>query len=212
VDRKKNERGELMADRETVIGKVRELLRLRMSFIPYLYAAFNEYRSSGKPPIRALVLDWPTDAKVRQADDEFMFGDSVLVAPMFGSETNRAVYLPHGNWYDFWTHTKITGGNTINVINSVEQIPLFVKSDSLLPLAEPVEFIKPDTCFDITVNVVGKKPTDITLYEDDGISTAYARGKQNQVKLHADGEEHSVQRSGNYHGPERYNVSSWKQF
>ena len=46
-----------------------------MSFVPYLYAAFNEYHSTGKPPIRALVLDWPEDPKVRQIDDEFMFGE-----------------------------------------------------------------------------------------------------------------------------------------
>ncbi|HXI71751.1 MAG TPA: MFS transporter [Verrucomicrobiae bacterium] len=62
--------------------------------------AFNEYHSTGKPPICALVLDWPANPKVRQIDDEFMFGDSVLVAPMFAGETNRLVYLPGGNWYD----------------------------------------------------------------------------------------------------------------
>jgi alpha-D-xyloside xylohydrolase len=212
VDRKKNERNQLMEDREAVIGKVRELLRLRMRFIPYLYTAFNEYHSSGKPPIRALVLDWPADAKARQIDDEFMFGDSILVAPMFGGETNRTVYLPSGNWFDFWTHAKITGENTINVTNSVDQIPLFVKGDTLLPLAEPVEFIKPDTCFDITVNVVGDKPAGFTLYEDDGVTTAYAKGEQNQLMLRADGDTHSLERNGNYHGPDRYKISGWKQF
>ncbi len=61
-----------------------------------------------------------------------------------------------------------------------KQIPLFVKGGTLLPLAEPVEFIKPDTCFDITVNIVGDKPADFTLYEDDGVTTAYAKGEQSQ--------------------------------
>jgi alpha-D-xyloside xylohydrolase len=212
VDRNKNEHDELMPGRQAVAEKVRQLLQLRMRFIPYLYAAFNEYHSTGKPPIRALVLDWPSDAKTRQIDDEFMFGDSVLVAPMFAGETNRAVYLPSGDWFDFWTHGRITGGKTIRVTNGVEQIPLFVKSGVLLPLAEPVEFVKPDTCFEIAVNVIGEKPADFTLYEDDGVSTAYARGKQNQVKLHANGDDHSVQRSGNYRGPERYRISGWKRF
>lgn len=54
-----------------------------MRFIPYLYTVFNEYHNTGKPPIRALVLDWPEDGNRRQIDDEFMFGNSVLVAPMF---------------------------------------------------------------------------------------------------------------------------------
>jgi alpha-D-xyloside xylohydrolase len=212
VDRGKNQRNEFMSDRQAVADGVRQLLELRMSFIPYLYSAFNEYHAAGKPPIRALVLDWPADPKARPIDDEFMFGDSVLVAPLFAGQTNRTIYLPAGDWYDFWTHAKITGGTTIEATNSVGQIPLFVKGGTLLPLAKPVEFLKADTCLDLTVNIVGDKAADFTLYEDDGTTTAYAKGGQNHVQLHADGDKHSIQRDGDYHGPERYKISSWKQF
>lgn len=212
VDRGKNQRNEFMLDREAVADRVRQLLQLRMRFLPYLYSAFNQYRKTGKPPIRALVLDWPKDPKVPSIDDEFMFGDSVLVAPMFAGEARRKVYLPAGDWFDFWSHKKISGGKFIEATNGVGQIPLFLKGGTLLPLAEPVEFISPDTCFDLTVNLVGEKPADFTLYEDDGITTAYAKGEQNQIKLHADGDDHSVERSGDYHGPDRYKISSWKRF
>ena len=212
VNRKKNERNEFMPDRQVVTDNVRQLLQLRMSFIPYLYTAFNEYHTTGKPPIRALVLDWPKDPKVRQIDDEFMFGDSVLVAPMFAGETNRTVYLPIGDWYDFWTHAKITGGKNLEATNGVGQVPLFVKGGTLLPLAEPVEFVKTDTCFDLTVNIVGNKTADFTLYEDDGTTTAYAKGEQNQIQLHDDGGKPSIRRDGGYHGPERYKITGWKQF
>jgi alpha-D-xyloside xylohydrolase len=212
VNRKKNERNEFMPDRQAVADNVRQLLQLRMSFIPYLYSAFNEYHSTGKPPIRALVLDWPADPKVRQIDDEFMFGDSVLVAPMFAGQTNRTVYLPVGDWYDFWTHMKITGEKTIEATNGVGQVPLFVKGGTLLPLAEPVEFVKADTCFDMTINIVGNNTADFTLYEDDGITTAYAKGEQNQIQLRNDGDKHSIRRDGSYHGPERYKITSWKRF
>jgi alpha-D-xyloside xylohydrolase len=212
VDRGKNQRNEFMSDRQAVADGVRQLLELRMSFIPYLYSAFNEYHAAGKPPIRALVLDWPADPKVRPIDDEFMFGDSVLVAPVFAGQTNRTVYLPAGDWYDFWTHAKITGGKAIEATNGVGQIPLFVKGGTLLPLAEPVEFLKACTCFDITVNIVGEKAADFTLYEDDGSTTAYAKGEQNQIQLHADGDKHSIQRDGDYHGPERYKIAGWKPF
>lgn len=212
VNRNKNVRNQFMADRAAVTENVRKLLQLRMSFIPYLYSAFNEYHTTGKPPIRALVLDWPNDPKTRSIDDEFMFGDSVLAAPMFAGETNRAVYLPAGDWFDFWTHTKISGGKIITVTNGVEQIPLFVKNGTLLPLAAPVEFIKPDTCFDLTVNVVGDKPADFVLYEDDGVTGDYLKGAQNQIHLHADGDKHSVLHSGDYHGPDRYQITGWKPF
>lgn len=212
VNRAKNNRGELMPERGAVTEAVRKILQLRMSFIPYLYTAFNEYRAAGKPPLRALVLDWPDDPKVRAIDDQFMFGDSVMVAPMFAGEERRTVYLPAGDWYDFWTRAKISGGISLEVTNGVGQIPLFVRSGTLLPLAEPVEFIKPDTAFDVTVNLVGGQPADFTLYEDDGVTTAYARGDQNQLVLHADGGQHSVRRSGNYHGPERFKITGWKPF
>jgi alpha-D-xyloside xylohydrolase len=212
VNRKKNERNELMPDRQAVADVVRRLLQLRMSFIPYLYSAFNEYHAAGKPPIRALVLDWPNDPKTHSIDGEFMFGDSVLVAPMFAGETNRTVYLPAGDWFDFWTHAKIRGGRFVDATNGVGQIPLFVKGGTLLPLAEPLEFVKPDTCFNLTVNIVGEKPAGFMLYEDDGVTTAYANGEQNQILLHADGDNRSIQRKGNYHGPERYKITGWKQF
>lgn len=210
INRDKNNNGELMPNREAVTDTVRQLLQLRMSFVPYLYSAFNEYHTTGKPPLRALVLDWPNDPNVREIDDQFMFGDSVMVAPMFEGQTSRKVYLPPGDWYDFWTHTKYAGGTTIEATNGMDQIPLFVKNNTLLPLAEPVEYIKPDTCFNITINVVGDKPADFTLYEDDGLTTGYAHGDQNQIDLR--GTDHSVTRRGNYHGPERFKIIDWKPF
>ncbi len=214
VDRGKNNDDQLMSatERQALTEGVRQVLQLRMSFIPYLYSAFNEYRISGQPPVRALVLDWPEDPKVRQIDDEFMFGDSVLVAPIFSGQKSRPVYLPAGDWYDFWTHRKIVGGVSIEATNGVKQIPLFVKGGTLLPLAKPVEYIKPDTCFEITVNLVGNQPADFILYEDDGITTAFSQGKQNQIKLHTDGTSHSAQVAGNYRGASRYKITDWKLF
>ena len=187
-NRDKNNRGEPMSECKAVTDGVRKLLRLRMSLIPYLYTAFNEYYYTGKPPIRAMVLDWPDYPKVRQLDDQFMFGDSILVAPMFAGESKRPIYLPAGDWYDFWTRAKLKGGRTIEATNRAEQIPLFVKGGSLLPMADPVEYVKADVCFNITVHIFGDKPADVTLYEDDGVTSAYASGEQNQIQLHADGD------------------------
>jgi alpha-D-xyloside xylohydrolase len=214
VDRDKNNRNELMpeGERRALTEQVRRVLELRMSFIPYLYSAFKEYHLTGKPPVRALVLDWPGDPKVRQIDDEFMFGDSVLVAPLFAGQKSRQVYLPAGDWYDFWSRERRQGGRTIGVANAVGQIPLFVKSGTLLPLAKPVESIKPDTCFEITAHIVGENAATFTLYEDDGISTDFASGNQGRVVLKAGPESNSVSRTGDYHGPLRYKITAWREF
>jgi alpha-D-xyloside xylohydrolase len=212
VNRNKNNNGEFMPDSPAVTETVRRLLQLRMSFVPYLYSAFNEYRLAGKPPIRALVLDWPKDVATRQIDDQFMFGDSVLVAPMFVGQTNRTVYLPAGDWFEFWTHDPVRGGQTIEAKTGPDEIPLYVKEGTLLPLAAPVEFITPSTRFDITVNMIGRRPRDFVLFEDDGVTTAYAKGEQNRVRLHCTGESGTVKREGNYRGPERYKIVGWKPF
>ena len=210
TNRGKNNNNEWMPERPQVTEGMRRLLQLRMSFVPYLYAAFNEYHRKGIPPVRALVLDWPKDREVREIDDQFMYGAGVMVAPMFVDQKTRSVYLPAGDWYDFWTHQKYTGGQRITATNDVEQIPLFVKGGTLLPLSKPVEHITADTVFDVTVYAFGLKPADFTLYEDDGISDAFKSGEQNTVRLHWDAEGHAVKRAGQYKGLPRIEVVDWK--
>jgi alpha-D-xyloside xylohydrolase len=210
IDRDKNNRNEWMSDRQQVAGKIRRLLQLRMSFVPYLYSAFNDYHLNGIPPIRALILDWPDDPKVREIDDQYMFGSGVMVAPMFAGQKTRSVYLPAGDWYDFWTRQKYAGGRTIEANNNDEQIPLYVKGGTLLPLSQPVEHISSGTVFDVTVYAFGSKPADFTLFEDDGVSDAYKTGEQNQVRLHWDAQGHLVKRTGKYKGPPRIQIADWK--
>jgi alpha-D-xyloside xylohydrolase len=137
-----------------------------------------------------------------------MFGPSVLAAPMFAGQTSRPVYLPKGAWYDFWTHQKYAGGQTIAATNEVQQMPLFVQSGTLLPLADPVEDIKPDTCFNLTVTAFGPEPAECILYEDDGETDAFQSGEQNQVRLQWNGGGHSLERTGKYKTA-RYQVANW---
>lgn len=209
IDKDKNNRGEWMPDHQQVTDGIRKLLQLRMSFVPYLYSAFNEYHLKGIPPVRALVLDWPDDPAVRAIDDQYMFGASVMVAPMFLGQKSRSVYLPAGDWYDFWTHQKYAGGQKIEATNNPEQIPLFVKGGTLLPLSKPMEHIRTDTVFDLAVYSFGSQPADFILYEDDGVSNAFATGNQNQIRLHWDDRGHSVERTGGYKGRPRFRVVTW---
>ena len=209
IDRAKNNRNEWMPEHGQVTDGIRKLLQLRMSFVPYLYSAFNEYHLKGTPPIRALVLDWPDDPAVRKIDDQYMFGASVMVAPMFLGQHERPVYLPAGDWYDFWTHQKYAGGQEIEATNNQEQIPLYVKGGTLLPLSKPVEHIETNTVFELTVCSFGSNPADFILYEDAGVSTMLA-GNQDQIRLHWADRGHSIARTGDYTGPTRLQVIDWK--
>jgi len=198
-----------MPDWEGTEAVCRRLLQLRMSLVPYLYAAFADYRELGSPPLRALVMDYPQDATARGIDDEYLFGPSLLVAPLFAGQNHRRVYLPAGEWYDFWTHEKIAGGRSLEVSKPVEQIPVFVKGGTLLPLAEPVEYVTPATEFALTVHAFGAQPAAFNLNEDDGETFDFEKGKQNRLELRWDGQTGRVTKTGDYQGPSRYRIVRW---
>lgn len=90
--------------------EVRELLKVRETLVPMLKKAFDEYKATGKPPVRALVMDYTGDSETYGIDDEYIFCDNLIVAPMTAEEDSRKVYLPEGNWVDYWTKKPVKSG------------------------------------------------------------------------------------------------------
>ena len=88
---------------------------LNMSLFPYRYAAAQEAAKTGMPMMRALALLYQDDARARAAKDEYLFGPDFLVAPVIDEGTQRAVYLPAGEWVDYWTGAEIAGGKVVVV-------------------------------------------------------------------------------------------------
>lgn len=210
-DRNKNIKGEILEDYEEIENICREILRLRMSFIPYLYSSFAKYYFYGTPPFRALVMDYPDDENTHNIDDEYMMGDYVLVAPIIAGQNNRDIYLPKGNWYCFWTNKKYEGGQIINLNYDINKIPLFIKEGSLLPLARPIDYISENTCFDVVVkNYGGQVGSQFDLFEDDGFTFDYENGYFNYVKLSINKENKlEVKREGNYNNI-KYNIVGYE--
>jgi alpha-D-xyloside xylohydrolase len=211
IDRDKSNQGEFMPEQVEATRIVKSLFELRMTLLPYLYAVFNEYRLKGSVPVRAMVMDYPDDETARKIEDQFFFGDSMLVAPLFTGEQQRSVYLPAGDWYDYWTNEKTTGPTTVQASNPFDQVPLYVRGGTLLPLATPVEHVAPDTCFDITVCAYGDSPATFALYADDGITYNFEHGEQNVVTLTWDGANGTISSVGGYKGADRYNIVSWNK-
>ncbi len=186
VDRDANNAGRLAPDWEKAEALCRAVLELRMQFIPYLHAAFVRYRREGLPPFRALVLDYPDDPEVRNLSDQFMMGDRVLVAPVIvngaprhghGSksplpgaegETARPVYLPAGEWYDFWTGERYPGRQRLILRVPLERTPLFVKAGTVLPLAQPTLHTADPASWQLTARVYDSGQEPAVLFEDDG--------------------------------------------
>ena len=112
----------------TISNIVRDWWKLRYALIPYINEQAKKSTQNGLPLLRALILENEKDPTCWYIDDQYMFGDDFLVAPIMNDQGKRDVYLPAGEWIDFWTGEKIPGQQWLqNQQYSLHQIPLFVK-------------------------------------------------------------------------------------
>ena len=97
-----------------------KFINLRYRLLPYIYSTAWQVTSEQSTMMRALVMDFHTDRKVYDVNDEYMFGKSILVAPVTDSSGTRPVYLPEGsNWIDFWTGETYAGGRSVDLSAAV---------------------------------------------------------------------------------------------
>jgi alpha-D-xyloside xylohydrolase len=141
---------------------------LHMSLFPYRYAAAQESARNGMPILRALPLVYQDDARARVTRDEYLFGPDLLVAPVVDENTRRPVYLPAGEWVDYWTGAPISGGKVVVVDVPVDQIPVYVRAGAVIPkIPEDVMTLVPQS---ESGNTTVKSLDDRRVYEiyDDG--------------------------------------------
>jgi alpha-D-xyloside xylohydrolase len=172
-------------------------LRLRYQLMPYLYSLAHVTHENGSPFMRGLFMDFGNDLNVANIGDEYMFGPSILVAPVTEQgRTSREVYLPAGvDWYNFWTNEKMHGGQRIMVDAPIDIIPLFVRAGSILPLGEPVESTNEPQRI-ASLRVYPGADTDFALYNDDGTTYNYEKGQFELTHLHWDDGARKLLRSG----------------
>ncbi len=123
----------------------RRYAALHMSLFPYRYAAALEASKTGMPMMRALPLVFEKDARARACGDEYMFGPDLLVAPVADENTRRPVYLPQGEWVDYWTGVQVSGGKVVVVDAPMDTLPLWVRAGAVVPkIPEDVMTLVPE--------------------------------------------------------------------
>jgi len=161
-----------------------KFLRLRYSLMPYIYSVAHDVHISGYPMLRGLFLDFESDEVAKTLTDEYLFGPSLLVAPVVEQGIReRKVYLPYGtSWYDFWTNEHFEGGQWIDSSAPLDSIPLYVREDSLILLGNDVENTKEKQNI-ITVRSYSNNSKPFALYNDDGVSYDYEKGNYTNVEI-----------------------------
>lgn len=188
--------------------------KLRYRLMPYIYTlAADTYFKDGTI-MRGLVMDFPGDAKVRDIDDEYLFGPAFLVAPVSVYEArSRDAYLPAGSaWYDFYTGQRYEGGATIKADAPLARMPLFVRAGAIVPVGPAIQYTgeKPDA--PITLTVYTGADGSFSLYEDQGSTYDYEKGAFSRIPLHYDEASGTLeigQREGSYPGmpaQRRFNI------
>jgi alpha-glucosidase len=155
---------------------VKEAISFRYQLLPYLYTAFWKYANTGMPILRNLFMEAPADPQAIEREEEFFFGPDLLAMPITAPGLkSTAVYLPEGQWYDYWSGKMYKGQQLINVDVHQRHLPLFVRHGAIIP-NYPVQQYTGEKVFEqITLRAYyGAYTSD--LYEDAGEGYDYQSG------------------------------------
>jgi alpha-D-xyloside xylohydrolase len=159
-------------------------MRLRYRLMPYLYSLAGAVHFGDYTLMRGLPMDFPDDPKVRDLSDQWMFGPALMPCPVYEYQArSREVYFPEGGWYDIYTGEYIQGSQTQVVPAPYERIPLFARAGSIIPFGPEIEWSGEKPADDICLYVYSGADVDFTLYEDDGLTYGYEKGKFSTIPI-----------------------------
>lgn len=158
---------------------VRKFVEIRYQLLPYLYTAFWKHINNGTPILKSLVLFDQEDPHTHYRSDEFVYGEHILVCPI--QEPNakgRRMYIPRGNWYNFWTDEVVEGGKEMWVDADLNSMPIFIKEGAVIPKYPIQQYVGEKNFDEITLDVyykIGKEKSE--LYDDAHDGYDYRKGR-----------------------------------
>ncbi len=170
---------------------------LRYELIPYIYTMAARVWRDDYTMYRMLAFDFVEDEVARDIQDQFIFGESLMVCPVIEPmyyESNskpiekgtksRQVYLPKGtDWYDFWSNQYYTGGQSIMAEAPIDRIPLYVKAGSIIPMAQFMNYVDERSDEVFKIQIYSGEDAEFELYKDAGDNYRYERGEYEVTKF-----------------------------
>lgn len=157
----------------------RNYIRLRYRLMPYIYSNFYLTTQNGMPIARSLAIDYTNDDKIYQGpyDNQYLFGQSILVIPAESSGNFQKAYLPAGKWVNLYTDQVHEGNQELILQETKETLPLFVKAGSIIPMQSAVESLLNEKSTDeLEVHIYPGEEAEFVYYEDDGKTYTYQNG------------------------------------
>ena len=168
---------------------IKDQILLRYRLLPYIYSEAAKVTYEGSTLMRPLIFDFADDEEALKQDNEYMFGQSLLVCPVTeGGATQWPVYLPEneGGWYDFHSGKKYEGRKYADVAVDIESIPVFVKAGSILPIGPAKQSAAEKSDEPVVLNIYPGADASFRLYEDEGDNLNYEEGLSSTIEMNWD--------------------------
>ncbi|HVU17168.1 MAG TPA: TIM-barrel domain-containing protein [Candidatus Didemnitutus sp.] len=162
---------------------LKHYLQQRYRLLPYIYSYAWEASQTGLPIVRPLMLEYPDDpTAVSTPGDEYLFGRELLVAPVLHEgQSNRTVYFPKGNWFDWDTGVEYAGGREWVVAAPQNRIPVAVRAGAIIPMAPDMKNTAEKPWDPLTVEIFPEGESRFSMHADDGTTFAYRRGEYTTI-------------------------------
>ena len=175
----------------------RKFIELRYRLMPYIYSVFWEHFKHGFPILRPLAMLEQENISNHFRQDEFCFGDKILVCPVLEQGANaRNVYLPKGQWYNFWTHDLLNGENEYHIQAPLEDMPLFIRAGSVIPEYPVMQYVDEKPIDELWLNIYyADYEVNSFLFEDHGDTFAYEQNiyLEKKFSVRGDGKNLNIQ-------------------
>ncbi len=168
----------------------RDYVQLHYRLLPYLWATARDCVARALPVSRALVLAFPDDPTTWSIGDQWLFGESILVAPILDASGRRRVYLPEGSWTDWWTGERQNGRRWIDVEASLERLPLWLREGAVIPMAPVMQYVDQKPLEALVVRIAplrkdGRRELRVPTAEGDVILRYRAAGGRHTLSTDA---------------------------
>jgi alpha-glucosidase (family GH31 glycosyl hydrolase) len=159
------------------IALMKKYFTLHTQLLPYLYTYTWQAHRDATPVLRPLYLEYPQLEEAYHHSHEYFLGDEMLVAPVLDPSGDQSVYLPPGEWMNFFSGKRFAGGSTFTAHYAADETPVFVREGALIPEQDVSDTSAARPLDTLILDVYGSGEGRFELYEDDGISLAYDKGE-----------------------------------